>query len=108
MFFITVKAFSKNNDKLYLMSKIFGENLKSIRKENHFTQENLAKILNVSKMTISAWEADKQEPSIDNIVRIALIFRTTSDFLLGLEDEFGNKNKNTYNNYGIHNGDVNF
>lgn len=75
------------------MSKIFGENLKILRKENNYTQENLAKILNVSKMTISAWEADKQEPSIDNIIKLALIFRTSTDYMLGLEDEFGNKIK---------------
>lgn len=84
------------------MSEFFGEKLKSLRKERNITQAELAKIFNVSKMTISAWESNKQEPNINNIIKIAILFDISTDELLGIEDESGRKIfniQNTFNNY---------
>lgn len=89
------------------MSKIFGTRLKEIRIENKCTQQTIANIFNVSKMTISAWETDKQEPSIDDITKLCKFFNVSSDYLLGLEDEAGRKtydksfNNQIMDNHGI-------
>lgn len=82
------------------MSKIFGERLKELRIEHGYTQQNIADIFNVSKMTISSWEKSKQEPCIDDIIRLTLLFKTSSDYLLGIEDESGRKTiiNNNFNN----------
>lgn len=82
------------------MSKIFGERLKELRIENGYTQQNIADIFNVSKMTISSWEKSKQEPCIDDIIKLTLLFKTSSDYLLGIEDESGRKTiiNNNFNN----------
>ena len=86
------------------MSKIFGNRLREIRTEYKVTQQTIAKIFNVSKMTISAWETDKQEPSIDDIAKLCKFFKVSSDYLLGLEDEAGRKiYNNTFNNNIIDN-----
>lgn len=86
----------------------FGEKLKELRKEFNITQKQLAELLCQAQSTIVYWEKNEQEPVISSLKKLCQIFNVTSDYLIGLEDEFGNKNKNTYNNYGIHNGNVKF
>ena len=51
-----------------------------------WSQVELARFLNVSKQTVSNWENDNIQPSIDMLVRLAGVFGVTTDYLLGLED----------------------
>ena len=74
------------------MSKIFGERLKQIRKEFNLTQAQVGEYLSLSKMTVSAWETNKQEPCIDDLRKLAILFEITSDYLIGLEKEDGTRN----------------
>ena len=74
------------------MSKVFGQRLKECRIEKGYTQQNIADLFNVSKMTISAWENDKQEPSITDILKLATLLNITTDYLLGKVDETGKPN----------------
>jgi len=68
------------------MRETFGERLKSLRIERGLGQVELAKALNVSKGVISLWENNLREPSLSNIKTIAIYFKVTSDYLIGLED----------------------
>ena len=90
------------------MNIVFGKKLKELRKEKRLTQEQLSKVLNVSKTTICQWETHKQEACLDDIVKIAQLFDVTTDFLLGLEDESGIKTyiNNSFNNFS-NNGNFN-
>lgn len=51
-----------------------------------WSQVELAQHLRVSKQTVSNWENDNIQPSIDMLVRLAEIFGVTTDYLLGRED----------------------
>lgn len=51
-----------------------------------WSQVELAKRLQISKQTVSNWENDNIQPSVDMLVRIARIFGVSTDYLLGLED----------------------
>ena len=51
-----------------------------------WSQVELAKRLQISKQTVSNWENDNIQPSIDMLVRLARTFCVTTDYLLGLED----------------------
>lgn len=73
------------------MSVIFGQILKELRKEKGETQQNLATIFNVSKVTISAWETNKQEPCIEDIKLLARHFSVTTDYLLGVVSDDGSR-----------------
>ncbi len=64
------------------MSEAFGKRLRELRNEQHLTQAQLAQIFNVSKMTVSAWETNKQEPCIEDIKKLADVFDTSTDYLL--------------------------
>ena len=66
--------------------KIFCERLKELRKENKLSTIALGKILNVSDSTITRWESGEITPSIDHLFNIAVFFKVSSDYLIGLEN----------------------
>ena len=47
--------------------KGIGENIRRLRIENNYSQEELAAKLYVSRQAISSWEIAKTIPTIDNI-----------------------------------------
>ena len=87
------------------MDIFFNEKLKELRKEKSLTQKQLAEILEVSTTCYAGYEQGYREPDFKTLKKICLFFDVSSDYLLGLEDETGSK---TYNNFGIHNGNVKF
>lgn len=48
-----------------------GQRIRKYRKEADMTQETLAKFLGVSRPTISSWEIDRTEPSMQDVQKIA-------------------------------------
>lgn len=86
----------------------FAEKLKRLRIEKGITQKEAAITLKVSETGYAGYEQGYREPDFDMLIKICKLFETSSDYLLGLENEDGTKNYNTYNNFGTHKGDVNF
>lgn len=68
----------------------FGEKLSKLRKENNYTQEQLADILNVSRQSVSKWESDTAYPETDKLICLASLFECSTDYLL--KNECVNKN----------------
>lgn len=69
------------------MNKI-GHIIKELRREMDCTQNKLADILGVTQDSISLWENDKRIPDTQYIVAMAKFFDVTTDYLLGLTDEY--------------------
>ena len=65
---------------------MFNETLKTLRLSHNLNQVQLAQKLNVSKQTISNWENNNIQPSIDMLIKIADTFSVTTDYLLGREN----------------------
>ena len=63
----------------------FGENLKRMRKERSLTQEALADALGVTAGAVYKWEAGLSSPELEMLMRIADLFDTSVDTLLGYE-----------------------
>jgi len=61
----------------------FAQNLKQIRTERNMTQEELAKLLNISRPTVAGYEAKNKQPDYDKLLQIADIFEVSTDYLLG-------------------------
>jgi CheY-like chemotaxis protein/DNA-binding XRE family transcriptional regulator len=61
----------------------FGENLKKIRGEQHLSQHELAKKLEVAQSTIGMWESSKRTPKLSEISRLARVLNITVNRLLG-------------------------
>ncbi|MGN0375542.1 MAG: helix-turn-helix domain-containing protein [Butyrivibrio sp.] len=68
-----------------------GDKLTKLRKENNYTQEQLAEIMEVSRQSISKWESDLAYPETDKLIKLARLFNCSTDYLL--KDD----NENAYN-----------
>lgn len=66
---------------------MFSENLRNIRKEKGFSQEQLATRLNVVRQTVSKWEKGFSVPDAEQLVRLADILGVQVHELLGKEVE---------------------
>ena len=70
---------------------MFGENLKTLRKQKGFSQEELATRLHVVRQTISKWEKNLSVPDADTLIRLAETLEVSVSDLLGAKIE----NENT-------------
>lgn len=65
---------------------MLGQRICELRTAMGWSQVELAKRLRVAKQTVSNWENDNIQPSIEMLVRLSKIFGVTTDYLLGLEN----------------------
>ena len=66
---------------------MFGENLKILRKEKGFSQEQLATRLNVVRQTISKWEKGISVPDAELLIQLAEVLDVEVSELLGKKIE---------------------
>lgn len=66
---------------------MLNERIRSLRLSKGISQVELAKLLSVSKQSISNWENDNIQPSIEMLIHLADIFNVSTDYLLGREIE---------------------
>lgn len=61
---------------------IFSEKLQLLRKSKGFTQEEFAEKINVSRQSVTKWEAGWSYPDVANLIRISNILNVTVDYLV--------------------------
>ena len=61
----------------------FAANLKQFRKRKKYSQATLARKLNYGHTTIANYESGRNEPSIDDLIKIAIILDISLDELVG-------------------------
>ena len=74
------------------MSQLFSKNLKRLRTEKNYTQEEAAQILGVTAQTVSRWECGTTLPDVMLLPEIAKLYCVTVDDLY-------NENSDAYDNY---------
>ena len=62
-----------------------GKKLKSLRLAENLTQAQVAGQIGVTKTVISSYENDLRQPSYDNLLKLASLFKVSTDWLLGNE-----------------------
>ena len=60
--------------------------LRELRVNKHLRQEQVAKIIGVTKSTISAYENDLRQPSFEILLKLANLYCVSTDYLLGRTD----------------------
>ena len=65
--------------------KEFSKNLKTLRAKQELSQKELANQLYVERSTVAGWETKDRMPDVFLLIRIADIFDTTLDELVGRE-----------------------
>lgn len=76
------------------MDNTLENRLKSLRKENGYTQEDVAKKLGLTKSAYGYYEQGKTVPDAHTLSKLANIFDVSVDYLLGRTNEKNTDNKN--------------
>ena len=64
---------------------MLGQRIYELRIAFGLNQVQLAQKLTISKQTVSNWENENIQPSIDMLVRLSKVFHVSTDYLLGLD-----------------------
>jgi len=64
----------------------FGKKIAVIRKEQGFSQDELAKKVGIISITIGRYERDEIKPSVDTAAKIADALNVSLDYLVGSSD----------------------
>lgn len=67
---------------------LFGQRLQHIRKLRGYTQEALGAMLGVLKQQVYRWEKGINDPTGEQLTKIAKALEVSTDYLLGLVDDF--------------------
>ena len=75
---------------------MLSKRIKELRISLGLNQVQFGKSLNVTKQTISNWENDNIQPSVDMLLKIVRLYSVSADYLLGIDD------RNTVNSQIAH------
>ena len=89
-----VQLIPKNGGKNMKLS----DNLKTIRKDNNLSQEQLAEKLGVSRQAVSKWESDQSYPEMDKVLLICKLFNYKIDELMNENVKEVEETKQSKNN----------
>lgn len=64
----------------------FSERLRELRKDHDMSVMQLGKAIGVSDATICHWENGQNEAKVSQIIKLALYFNVSADYLVGIED----------------------
>ena len=70
---------------------LFKERFIEELKNSSLTQKQIAQALHISEGNITNWKTGKNVPSLDLLYKLCVLLEVSSDYLLGLEDETGEK-----------------
>lgn len=65
---------------------MLSQNIRTIRMSRNMSQVELAKRLGVTKQSVSNWENDNIQPSIEMLIKLTEVFSVSADCLLGLDN----------------------
>ena len=65
---------------------MLGQRILELRTAFGWSQVELAKRLQVAKQTVSNWENENIQPSVEMLIRLTKLFHVSSDYLLGLQE----------------------
>lgn len=69
---------------------VFSNRLISLRKERGLSQEDIGKLINKKRSTVSGYETEGKEPDIDTLCFLANYFGVSTDYLMGKSDKRNN------------------
>lgn len=66
---------------------MISRNLKSLRKKNQYTQEEIAEKINVSRQSVAKWENGESNPDIESCIKLANLYNVKLDDLVNHSEE---------------------
>ena len=75
---------------------MIGKRLKELRIKRGFSQQELGTEIGVTKVSICGYENGTRLATLDNLVKLAEVLETTTDYLIGREVPVRNEENKTY------------
>ncbi|MBA2877666.1 transcriptional regulator with XRE-family HTH domain [Anoxybacillus kamchatkensis] len=66
---------------------MISKRLSELRKKKQWSLQYIADQLNIAKSTYAGYESGYRQPSLEAVKELAILFGTTTDYLLGATDE---------------------
>lgn len=63
----------------------FGLRLKELREGKRLSQSDVAERLGVTRATISGYECNTITPSVEQLVKLAVLYNASLDYIMGME-----------------------
>ncbi len=67
-----------------------GLRLRALREKRRLTRQAAADRLGVTRATVSAYETNTRTPSVDMLIKLAVLYHSSVDYILGLENRANN------------------
>jgi len=64
---------------------MLNQQIRKLRLARNISQVELAKALGVTKQSVSNWENDNIQPSVEMLMKLADVFSVSTDYLLGID-----------------------
>lgn len=61
--------------------------LRDLREDRDLTQQTVAEYLHIRQNTYSQYENERRQIPVEALIRLAVYYDTSTDYLLGLTDE---------------------
>ena len=75
---------------------ILGSRIKSLRKEKGLTQQQLADLINVTKVSICCYEKGNRTPNLETFMDLVEALNTTPNYLLGMDEKVVSEEDENY------------
>lgn len=76
-----------------------GQRIRHLRKENNLTQEELGKLINVTKVSICCYEKETRIPTLETLIALANVFKVDINYFIGNGKYIVADNDNEYGMY---------
>ena len=63
------------------------ENIRNLRIDNGYTQQQIADYLHIKQNTYSQYENEQRQLPITCLIALAKLYKTSTDYILGLTDK---------------------
>ncbi|HCM90489.1 MULTISPECIES: helix-turn-helix transcriptional regulator [Vagococcus] len=70
-----------------------GEQLKNSRLKKNLSQTDVSNHLNISRQSISKWETNRTYPSLENLLRLSMLYDISPNDLIQYYEVAQSKNK---------------
>ena len=78
---------------------ILGTRIKQLRKSKGLTQQQLADLINVTKVSICCYEKGNRTPNLETFMDLVNVLETTPNFLLGVDTKVIAEDEEKYSIY---------
>lgn len=65
--------------------EIFGKRLKDSIIAKEYEQKDIARMLKVSKATVTHWTNGRMYPTVEKLIKLCILLDESADYLLGLK-----------------------